>query len=115
MHILQNACYFVLCLELSQRSSSSESRPSTAASRISSAPSATLHREKLVKSLSGRQKSNTGSIRTKRGSLKSADVGSSKGRWIASGTEEIRSPLTPSLFPNVPSTIHFTVDGERGN
>ncbi|XP_028398329.1 tubulin polyglutamylase TTLL4-like isoform X2 [Dendronephthya gigantea] len=90
--------------EFSQHSSSGESRPSTATSRISSAPSATLRREKLVKSLNGK---------ISRSSLKSADIGSSKGRWIACGTEEIRSPLTPSLFPNKPSTIHFTVDGER--
>jgi hypothetical protein len=102
--------YVIFHLELSQHSSSGESRPSTAASRISSAPSATLHREKIVKSLSRQSSAKS----TRRASLKSADVGTSKGRWIACGTEEIKSSLTPSLFPNVPSTIRFTVDGERG-
>ena len=37
-----------------------------------------------------------------------------KGGWTADGTEDIRPALTSSLFPNVSSTIHFTVEGERG-
>lgn len=101
-------------VELSQNSSSSESRPSTAASRITLIPNAVLRREKLVKSLNDGRQSSAGYVQTRRESLKSADVGSSKGGWVASGTEEMRSSLTPSLFSNVASTIHFAIDGERG-
>ncbi|XP_046846125.1 tubulin monoglutamylase TTLL4-like [Xenia sp. Carnegie-2017] len=81
--------------ELSNITGSSESRPSTAALQEP------LHREKLVHTLKQRS--------TK---IRSANV-DSRGHWIAYGTEEVQPALTSSLFPNMPGTIHFTVDGER--
>lgn len=84
-------------VELSNITGSNESRPSTAALQEA------LHREKLVHTLKQRS--------TK---IRSANV-DSRGHWIAYGTGEVQPALTSSLFPNMPGTIHFTVDGERGN
>ena len=39
-----------------------------------------------------------------------------KANWLSDSDEslEIKPALTPSLFPHKPSTIYFTVEGEKG-
>ena len=106
----------ILNIELSQPSNSGDSQPSTTnSSRASSAQiSGHLHREKQGRTLSAKRHSSAGSNLSQFGPSKTPRAVSRKGCWTAVGTNDIRPALTASLFPNVTSTIHFTVEGERG-